>query len=148
MFARSLLAAALLSAGIALPAYAQSPQALFDRYDADGDGRVTTAKVQAWRAEFFDRADSDANGYVTETEIQTMREQAQARAEEAGRGSNRGRRGPRRQNPIERYDADQDGQLSRTEYVDAPFEALERFDANGDGALSLDELPRRRRPRG
>lgn len=148
MFVRSLFAALLIGGGLAVPAHAQSPGALFDRYDADGDGLVTTAEVRAWRGQFFDRADSDANGYVTEGEIQAMRDEAQARAEEAGRGSNRGRRAMRRQDPIERYDANQDGQLSRTEFVDAPFEALERFDANGDGALSRDELPARRRRRG
>ena len=46
--------------------------------------------------------------------------------------------------PIARFDGDEDGLLSRSEFVDAPFRALERFDRDDDGRLTRDELPGRR----
>ena len=153
MLSRLILSAACLSVAGAAPCFAQTgPAALFDRFDADGDGRITEAEVQAWRGSFFDIADGDVDGYVSRAELDAMREAASERAEEAaGRGYGPRRRtggGMDRLDPIQRYDADGDGRLSRAEFVEAPFQALERFDANGDGALSREELPQPRRRRG
>ncbi len=139
------LFAAAAVACLSGPVFAQAgPGALFDRFDADGDGAVTYEEVQAWRTRFFTTADADENGFLTSEEMQAVRDQAAA----AGAGGQR--RGPRRGgrggDPITRLDADGDGQLSRAEFVDAPFPALERFDRNEDGRLTRDELPGR--PRG
>lgn len=50
---------------------------------------------------------------------------------------------------IERHDADDDGQVSREEFLRRPEAAFERLDANGDGYLDASEVPHRRPgPRG
>ena len=153
MLLRLVLPAACLSVAGAAPCFAQTGEAaFFDRFDADGDGRVTEAEVQAWRGSFFDIADGDLDGYVTRAELDALRDAARERVGDgAGRGfgpRRRGGGGMARRDPIERHDADGDGRLTRAEFVEAPFQALERFDANGDGALSRDELPQPRRRRG
>ena len=120
----------------------QGPAAMFDRMDANGDDAVSMDEVRAWRTTFFENADADANGFITREEVEAMQARAREQAEARGR---RGR-GPRGGgDPIARHDSDGDGQVSRAEFIDAPFPALERFDANGDGLLSRDELPRRAR---
>lgn len=139
-----LLTAACLTACLSAPVFAQTgPTALFDRFDANSDGAVTLDEVKAWRAQFFTAADADENGYVTRAELDSIR--AQAETTRGGEGRQRlGRRG-RDADPIARYDADEDGQLSHAEFVDAPFPAIDRLDANNDGRLTRDELPTRRR---
>ena len=153
MIARYLPCACALAMLVSTPSLAQAGgmQALFDRFDADGDGVVTTDEVQTWRASYFDFADADQDGYLSAGEVAAMRAAAEDRmgARTGDEAAPRPRRGAGMdRDPIERYDADGDGRLSRAEFVEAPFEALERFDANNDGALTLDELPRRMRRRG
>lgn len=146
MLARILFSASALVL-LTSPGWAQAgPAAMFDRFDANSDGAITYEEVQAWRTRFFDAADTDENGFVTRAELDAAQAEAQARAqaeaEQQGVERRRGglRRG-RQADPIMRHDSDGDGQLSRTEFVDAPFAALERFDSNEDGQLTRDEMP-------
>jgi len=46
-----------------------SPEELFDRFDQDGNRRVTTAEVSEPELLFAERFDSDSDGTVTESEI-------------------------------------------------------------------------------
>ena len=59
--------------------------AMFDRLDADHDGRVSLAEASSRALAMFDRADADRNGTVTPEERQAARE--------AFRASRQGRRG-------------------------------------------------------
>jgi hypothetical protein len=62
---------------------------MFDRYDTDGDGRVTFEEFQASYEGRFEQMDLDGDGAVTQDEArQAMR---QMRAEHRGRGGNGGR---------------------------------------------------------
>ncbi len=149
MLARTLFSASAL-VFLAAPGWAQAgPGAMFDRFDADSDGTITYEEVQAWRTSFFDAADADEDGFVTRAELDAAQAEAQARSQAGAeaQGVERRRGGMRRgrqADPIMRHDSDGDGQLSRTEFVHAPFAALERFDSNGDGQLTRDEMPGRR----
>mgnify|MGYP001549693986 CR=1 FL=1 len=67
------------------------------------------------------------------------------------RRGHRGRGGQRRQQMLQQFDTDGDGQLNETERQAAKTamkaKMLEKFDANGDGVLSDDEKPQRGRGR-
>ena len=98
----------------------------FERLDANDDGVLTEAdfeqideKRAARRAERFEEADSDNNGVVTEEEWRAHREAKRAE-----------------RNP----DKNGDGQVDRTEFIQAAGDRFERLDTDGDGVLSEDEL--------
>jgi len=101
----------------------------FADMDVDGDGRLTAADLEAFRADRFARIDSDGDGAVTLEEF-SARASADA-AERAGR-------------MFERLDADADGRLGRDVLErrgrGPDPRMIERFDTDGDGALSEDEF--------
>ena len=111
------------------------PMAGFAQFDADGDGRVTVAEVEASRAARFAALDSDGNGQVSRQEY--MDHAAAQAGERAG-------------TMFDRLDADGDGTLSR-DAIEArrgsgPDAArmIARFDADGDGAVTEAELAQAR----
>lgn len=137
------------------------------RLDADRDGKITKAEMDARRAQFqerraergaqrgqdvFARLDADHSGQLSQSEFaagrEQMRERRGARAGERGRergGEHRGMchrgRGPRGE-PGERFtalDADNDGAVSTAELDRAAADRFSKADANHDGALSADE---------
>ncbi len=102
----------------------------FDELDADKDGKVTEAEIQAWHAARFAAADADKNGTLSADELTAMQV---ARMQE--------RMAERSARMIKKLDANGDGQLSAEEMAqmgkrETPFE---RADADGDGAISKEE---------
>jgi Ca2+-binding EF-hand superfamily protein len=126
------LTAALLAAA---PAVAETPRGaalLFERIDADSDGRVTAAEMTAAREAQFTRMDRNADGQVDPAEI----EAARARLERFTAVADAGLGGL-----ADRRDADGDGNLSRQEFTaQGPMLAL--LDTDGDGAVSRAEFDR------
>lgn len=129
----------------------------FSALDADGDGKVTPAEMQAYgaarAADHFARADTDANGALSETELRAAAE----KAPKGGRGARHVTR------MLKRLDSDNSGDLTLAEFQSRPqrqgkeapdSRILARFDTDKDGALSAAEysaIPERgdmRRPRG
>ena len=109
----------------------EGPMAMFEEFDADGDGSVTAAEIEAHRVARFAELDADGNGQISRQEFM---DHAAARA------------GERAGTMFDRLDADGDGTLSR-DAIEArrgpgPDAArmIERFDADGDGAVSETEL--------
>ena len=107
------------------------PMAAFERFDADGDGRVTAAEVEAFRTARFAEFDADGDGQVSRQEFM---DHAAARAGERAGGM------------FDRLDADGDGILSR-DALEARRGSwpggermIERFDADGDGAVTQEEI--------
>lgn len=102
----------------------------FEEFDADGDGSVTRAEVDAFRAGRFAEVDADGDGSVTREEFTAH---VVARATE------------RAAEMFERLDADGDGALSRDALeARGPGGALEgrifaMLDADGDGAIAREE---------
>lgn len=96
------------------------------RADANGDGVVEWAEVQEMRATMFARLDRDENGVVN--------------AEDRPRGPIGRRFDTAFADVKSRFDADADGGVSRTEFVDAPAPAFEAADADGDRVLSAEEI--------
>ncbi len=109
----------------------RDPQAMFERFDTDGDGLVTRAEIEATRDARFEDLDADGDGSVTEEEFTASAvERARARAAEA----------------FARLDVDGDGVLSEDTLAarGGSSKRLERMfsriDANGDDAISPEEV--------
>ena len=111
----------------------QGPAHLMDRFDAidaDKDGKVTEAEIEAFRAARFAAADIDKSGSLSAEELSAMQMQEM-----------QSRMGQRAARMIERLDGDADGQLSAAEFAEMgkAKSQFERADADGDGAISKAE---------
>ena len=125
--ATGVLGIAALSAGAVAADHPRG--AMFDRLDADDDGEITQAEVEARRAKRdekmaarFAEMDTDGSGSVSREEMTTYREAKRAE-----------------RNP----DKNDDGVIDRTEFLNAAQDRFDRLDENGDGVLSEEEKPRR-----
>lgn len=102
--------------------------------DLNGDNTVTVAELTQLHAEEFAYRDRNGDGYLDREDASpTMQHLAEMRGEEEG-----GRRGARR--PGARLDADEDGRISRAEFVNREHPVFDELDADSNGALSPQEL--------
>jgi hypothetical protein len=103
---------------------------MLEQFDADGDGKVTQAEVDAVRAERFAAFDQDGDGRLSLEEYQALWLDAMRR---------------RMVDQFQALDDDGDAAVTVEEFV-APFaRVITRLDANGDGELTADELRARHR---
>jgi hypothetical protein len=103
----------------------------FDTLDADKDGSVTQAEIDAFRASQTDGLDADKNGLISAEELRAhivSRAEASA-ADMAAR-------------MMEMRDANGDGQLGVEELAmgPGPERMFEHVDANADGAVTREEF--------
>lgn len=111
---------------------------MFERTDANGDGKITQEEVDAAAAARFAETDADGDGLLSAEEIQTFAA-AQREARENDRRANRTER------MIGRLDANDDGLLSLEELSergpqDMFARMLDRVDTDEDGAISKEEM--------
>jgi Ca2+-binding EF-hand superfamily protein len=104
----------------------------FFEADANNDGVVTRQEFDASRATHFTRLDTDNNGQLTREEMRQM----------FGERGRRGHRGGGHQ--LARADANNDGNITRDEFLARPTQMFERLDADNDGVISEAERPQRR----
>ncbi|AHD01525.1 EF-hand domain-containing protein [Leisingera methylohalidivorans] len=129
-FIAAIVAAAGLAAGGAALAKGDGhhgPKMSFEEIDADGNGEVTKAEIQALKEARFGKADTDGNGVLT---LEEMQAHAQAQANK------------RAARMLERFDKDGDGALSKDELPE-PRRAgrmFDRMDADGSGGISKQEF--------
>ena len=103
---------------------------IFEELDADGDGQVTKAEIEAHRINRFTTADADGDGFLTRDEIlqsQEVKERAEKRADRL----------------IDRFDQNDDGKLSAEETTppeDRLARRFERLDRDGNGSVSEEEF--------
>lgn len=135
--AAAVILACALGVGIGSPVLAERgpqdgsmPVFLFDTLDADKDGKVTEAEIEANRAARVKAADANGDGLMSADELAAMQlaeltERAKAHAAEM----------------VTRMDTDGDGMLSVAELAARPGPArmFGRIDTDGDGAISRDE---------
>jgi Ca2+-binding EF-hand superfamily protein len=101
-------------------------------HDGNGDGAVTRAELDAARASEFARLDADRDGALTGEELRA--------AHQGHRGHGPGE-GPR-------PDANNDGTVTREEFLARPNAMFDAMDANDDGVLSSAEMAEHRSHRG
>ncbi|MFL4470616.1 EF-hand domain-containing protein [Tateyamaria armeniaca] len=100
----------------------------FSTLDADGNGEVSLAELQARGEARFEAADTDGDGFLTQAEL-----------EAAGRE----RAGDRAARILARMDANDDGKLSPDEMKGPrrdPGRLFERIDADNSGGISPEEF--------
>ncbi|MDC0657979.1 calcium-binding protein [Leisingera sp. SS27] len=125
-FIALIVAAAGMTAGSAALAKGfghYGPKMSFEEIDADGNGEVTKAEIQAMKDAHFAKADSNGDGKLSLEEMQ-------ARAND------------RAAHMLERFDKDGDGALSMDE-MPQPRRAgrmFDRMDADGSGGISKEEF--------
>lgn len=103
--------------------------------DSNSDGVLTRAEFNAGREAQFARLDADHNGQLTREEMR------------ADRGEHRrGQRGGHRGGPgagMSGADANNDGNITRDEFLARPAAMFARLDTNSDGVISASERPQR-----
>lgn len=102
----------------------------FARLDANADGAVTRQEFDAAHDAMFGRLDVDHDGRLT---------RAEHRAHHRERGDHRGGWGDHHEMRMAAADANNDGDISRDEFLARPLEMFARLDANGDGGISAAE---------
>lgn len=107
---------------LATPVWAQQGDGFvrFRAMDANTDGVVSHAEAEAMRTAQFNRLDTNGDGYLSQAERNVVP------------------RVGRRLRHVS--DADNDGRLSRSELMAAPYRGFNRLDANHDGAISAAEV--------
>lgn len=123
--------ASLLAAGSAV-AQSRLTGLMFKRGDANGDGLISMAEMRAMREQGFARVDKNGDQLVTPDEAQAATDRMRRFGKQQGDGAARGQ-------AITRFDANQDGVVSRDEFVNGPVAIFEFADTNGDQNLSQAE---------
>lgn len=102
----------------------------FDAMDADKDGKVTLAEIEAFRAARFTAADTNKDGSLSAEELLAMHEAARAERQLA-----------RSAEMIAQFDKNADGLLSADEMPqpDQGQGMFDRVDTDKDGAISKAE---------
>ncbi|QDL90738.1 hypothetical protein FDP22_02395 [Paroceanicella profunda] len=111
--------------------------AMFMKMDADGDGTVTRAEVDAFRKARFDAADANHDGEITRDELVASMTQ---RLEQERLDREKRRAEGMADRMMARADGNGDGVISAGE-PPATFEDMmfRRFDTDGDGTISAQE---------
>lgn len=124
---------------------------MFDKLDANHDGKLDAADRAAHQAQKFDKVDSDHNGAISREEFSAALEhRKQARKEhQAGghgksgddgmRGRSRGGHGKMMMMMLHHADANKDHAVSREEFMSGAGRHFDMMDANKDGKLTKDE---------
>jgi Ca2+-binding EF-hand superfamily protein len=109
-----------LSAGAMLPqsASAATGKGIVAKYDKDGDQTLDLAEVKAAASARFDQLDKDGDGTLDSAEVQGVVGQKAFKA----------------------ADPDNDGKLSKDEYLALVEKSFNKVDVDHDGTLSAQEL--------
>lgn len=118
---------------------------MFERMDANADGKLDAADREARVKARFDRVDANGDGALSYEEYTAARGSRGERAKRRGPGGERmGRRGMRGQAMGMRgmgrnTDADQDGAITRAEFESALLARFDAADADNDGTVTATE---------
>jgi len=100
------------------------PGQMFERADANGDGRITRDEFVSARNALFARLDRDGDGYLTSGDAPRRLRNRGGDGQAAG---------------LRFMDADGDGRVSRREFVDGSLKLFDRADVNHDGVVDSQE---------
>ena len=112
--------------------------------DANGDRAITRAEVDSLQAEMFTWMDRNGDGYLDEADQSPVRRRLAALGEDGdgpdGPGGRMRGRGGEDGPPHMRADADDDGRISRAEFLGSERPLFDAIDSDGNGTLSTAEL--------
>jgi Ca2+-binding EF-hand superfamily protein len=120
------LAACALLAG---PAAAQAGEDRLMQMDANGDGAISRAEAQGARTAMFGALDENGDGVLSASE-------------RAGAAQDRAQR------LLGRADANNDGNITRAEFMGQPYRLFDMLDGDRNGVLDAGELAAARARRG
>ncbi len=107
------------------------PEAMFERFDANGDGVITGEEAKTQRALMFDNLDRNEDGYLDGPEKRLVRKKQHAR--------HKIHRAERRADRQLALDTNKDGKISLAEFEAKPSPLFTNLDKNNDGAISANE---------
>ncbi len=133
----------------------------FDKLDANSDGSITRAEVDAQAAERFAKVDADRDGFLTQAEMSAHHDamRAQWAAKMKDRADKGGERAERRMErlekraermekrgggPFAKRDANGDGRISLAEFQAGGAKMIERFDTDKNGVVTKEEMAKAR----
>ncbi|KWV51681.1 hypothetical protein AS156_11250 [Bradyrhizobium macuxiense] len=102
-----------------------SPASAAEIWDANHDGVYACDEWKSYLGRLFDRADRNRDGSLTPAEFETVRRASSGVLADADFGY---------------FDENQDGKITRNEFVGKPNEFILQFDKNGDCRVTPDEL--------
>ena len=117
--------------------------AMFDKMDANHDGKLDTADRSAHEGQMFDRADANHDGALSRDEFMAVHQRGPEGP--AGAGKHHGGRegGPGRGHGgmmmLKMADTNKDGAVSRDEFLAAHARHFDMMDANHDGQVTQAE---------
>jgi Ca2+-binding EF-hand superfamily protein len=111
------------------------------RFDADNDGKVTRAEMEAWVAQRFARMDLDGDGKITDADLPPiMRGLNVLSSDTPMEGRGRHRRMMRMIRMLRRANTNNDGEVTKAEVLAAAAKRFERFDRNKDGVIDKSDF--------
>jgi Ca2+-binding EF-hand superfamily protein len=134
-------------------AFAHAPHGRkLERFDQNGDGKVTLQEMKSAAAQRFAEIDGNKDGRISQDEFAAHGEKMRVefekrRAERADTGDVKRHRGHGKHHGkdlkgkmFERMDTNADGHIDRKEYDAAIERRFARMDKNGDGVIEAGEL--------
>lgn len=103
------------------------PSRIFDKADTNGDGVITREEFHAARERMFVRLDRNGDGYIDKDDM-------------SGRLTGRQKTQERLAELVTQLDRDDDGRVSKAEFVDGPTPLFDRADTDHNGELSKEEV--------
>ena len=122
---------------------------VFAEADTNGDGIISREEQAAMRDAAFARMDHDGDGYLTEQDraaMQVQREEKRNEMRERARARGEQMREAREARQAE-IDLNDDGVISREEFMAAENQKISRLDLNGDGNITKEEAEAARQER-
>jgi Ca2+-binding EF-hand superfamily protein len=137
LMAALVAAAVLTTAGVALaqgwsgrPGPGGGGMGLMETFDANKDGKVTQAEIDAYRNDQLTKFDKDGNGQLNLEEYQALWADAMRQ---------------RMVRQFQAHDADGNGSVTAEEFRDRYARMVARLDRDGNGEITANELQMRGR---
>lgn len=113
---------------------------MFEKHDANKDGKLTKDEMPERASKMFDRVDQDKDGAITKAEAEAAKEKFKKKRHE--------RHGKFQAKMMEKFDTNKDGKVSQAEFTDFTMKKFAEIDADGDGNVTKEELKKHRDSKG